>query len=301
MSVATRSSWIMLAILSIVWGSTFMVIEIALTGIPPFWLATLRLAIAAAVLGVVWGVQGFKLALDPGNRPTAGALIWTGAISTGVPFLMLNWGQQYVTSGFAGTAMAVVPLVVLPLAHFMVPGERMTPRTTLGVTLGFVGVWLLVGQDAFESSGAERELWGRLACIGVAVCYAVNSITVRRLPPVDPVGLTTVMMAVGALVSLPFAVAFEGTPPLPGWPALAALLVLGLFSTAAMNLLRVLVIRSAGPVFMNLVNYIIPVWSVLIGWALLAEALPPALLGALVLILAGVGLSQWPALRALFR
>ncbi|KCV83286.1 hypothetical protein ATO10_00955 [Actibacterium atlanticum] len=297
----TSKSWLMVAVLGFVWGSTFMIIEVALTGLPPFWLATLRLFVATLAMGFVWRARGFRLSLDPNNPPSILALIWTGAVSTAIPFLLLNWGQQYVTSGFAGTSMAAVPLVVLPLAHFLVPGERMSPRIAVGVAMGVIGVWLLVGQDAFESSGARLELWGRLACISVAVCYAVNSVTIRRLPPVDPIGLTTVMMAIGTLITLPFSIAFEGLPPLPGWRAGLAVLALGLISTAAMNLLRVLVIRSAGPTFMTLVNYQVPVWSVVLGAWLLHEALPPALLGALALILAGVGLSQWPALKALFR
>ena len=135
----TRLSWLMIAVLGFTWGSTFLGISIALEGIPPFWLATLRLAIAAVLLGALWARRGFRLALDPENKPTLGALIWTAAVACGVPFLLLNWGQQHVTSGFAGTSMATVPLIVLPMAHFMVSGERMTPRSVIGVGMGFLG------------------------------------------------------------------------------------------------------------------------------------------------------------------
>jgi len=296
----TRQSWLMVGVLGFVWGSTFMVIELALEGIPPFWLATGRLTLAAMAMAVIWARTGFRLVLDRGNPPTALMIVWAGAISSGIPFMLLNWGQQYVTSGFAGTAMAAVPLVVLPMAHFLVPGERITLLKGLGMGLGFAGVFVLMGPDALKSSGADLELWGRLACLLVAVCYAVNSITIRRLPPVDPIGLTTLMMASGALITLPFAVLREGVPPMPGATPLLALLVLGLASTAAMNLLRVLVIRSAGPSFMTLVNYQVPLWSVLMGTLFLGEAAPATLLLALFMILSGVAISQWGALRRLF-
>ena len=75
----TRASWIMVGVLGFVWGSTFMVIEIALTGIAPFWLATFRLAIAAMVMAVFWGKDGFKMGTDPDNKPHPMALIWAGA------------------------------------------------------------------------------------------------------------------------------------------------------------------------------------------------------------------------------
>jgi drug/metabolite transporter (DMT)-like permease len=81
---------------------------------------------------------------------------------------------------------------------------------------------------------------------------------------------------------------------------LFVLAFLGLVPTAAANLLRVTVVRSAGPVFMSLVNYQVPVWSVVLGALLLSEPLPPALIGAMALILAGVALSQFGALRRLF-
>lgn len=296
----SRQSWLMVGILGFVWGSTFMVIELALEGIPPFWLATGRLVLAALAMAAIWARSGFRLVLDRGNPPTALMIVWAGAISSGIPFMLLNWGQQYVTSGFAGIAMAAVPLVVLPMAHFLVPGERMSLRKSLGMGLGFAGVFVLMGPDALKSSGADLEFWGRLACLLVAVCYAVNSITIRRLPPVDPIGLTTLMMASGALITLPFAILREGVPPMPGATPLLALLVLGIVSTAAMNLLRVLVIRSAGPTFMTVVNYQVPVWSVLMGTAFLGETAPPTLLLALVMILCGVAISQWSALRRVF-
>ncbi|MCA0045220.1 DMT family transporter [Celeribacter litoreus] len=296
----TPASWIMVGILGFVWGSTFMVIEIALEGITPFWLATFRLAIAAMVMTALWAREGFRMGTDPDNPPTALALIWTGAVSSAIPFLLLNWGQQYVTSGFAGTAMAAVPLVVLPMAHFMVAGERLTIRSIIGVTVGFGGVFLLVGDGAFDSSGADLELWGRLACLTVAFCYAFNSITIRRLPRIHPTALTTIMMITATVITLPFSLIREGIPDVPPTKAFFALIFLGVVSTAAMNQLRVLVIRSAGPTFMTLVNYQVPVWSVTLGALILREQLPPTLLIALLMILSGVAISQWPAVKRLF-
>ena len=122
----------------------------------------------------------------------------------------------------------------------------------------------------------------------------------RRLPPMDPIGLAAVMLAVGTAVVIPVAWAVEGPPPLPDTRTVIVLAILGLVPTAGANLLRVLVIRSAGPVFMSLTNYQVPVWSVVFGATILGEPLPPTLLIALALILAGVALSQYRALRRLF-
>ncbi len=296
----TKRSWLMVALLGFVWGGTFLVTEVALTGITPFWLAASRIGFAAAVMAALWANRGFVLFQSPPAPPQIGVVLFIGAASSAIPFALLAWGQQYVTSGFAGVSMASVALIVLPLAHFLVPGERISWRKALGFLVGFFGVVILIGGQAFDSTGTTLELPGRIACIAAAACYAISSILMRRLPAVDAIGLATVLLIIGAAISIPLALIAEGPPAWPSAKILLVLAFLGLVPTAAANLLRVLVVRSAGPVFMSLVNYQVPVWSVVLGALLLSEPLPPSLLYAMTLILAGVGLSQYAALRRLF-
>eukprot|EP00919_Chromeraceae_sp_WS-2016_P016529 GHVR01039511.1.p1 GENE.GHVR01039511.1~~GHVR01039511.1.p1 ORF type:complete len:312 (-),score=64.41 GHVR01039511.1:617-1552(-) len=296
----TIYSWLMVAILAFVWGGTFMVTEVALRGITPFWLAASRIGFATVIMLVVWGLRGFPLFEAPLNNSQRSALFTIGAASSAVPFSLLAWGQQYVTSGFAGVSMASTALIVLPLAHFLVPGERMTPRRSIGFAIGFCGVVVLIGGQAFESTGSPLEAFGRLACFGAAFCYSISSILMRRLPAVDPIGLASILLIIATGITVPMALVLEGVPPLPDSQTLVVLAFLGLIPTAAANLLRVLVVRSAGPVFMSLVNYQVPLWSVLLGALILSEPMPPALIYAMLLILGGVGLSQYGALRRLF-
>ncbi len=196
--------------------------------------------------------------------------------------------------------MAAVALIVLPLAHVMVPGERMTLRRTVGFVIGFIGVLVLIGPGAFASSGQSMEGYGRLACLGAAGCYAISSILMRRLPPIDPAGLATATVFFGSLLTVPIAFAAHGVPEVPGTRGLVLIAALGLVPTAAANLLRIVVIRTAGPVFMSLTNYQVPLWSVFLGVLFLNEPLHASLLVALVLILVGVALSQYGALKRLF-
>ncbi|WP_243614811.1 DMT family transporter [Shimia aestuarii] len=295
----TRTSWLMVGILGLVWGASFLFVEVALRGITPFWLAAARITFASLLMTALWGARGWRLFTEtrPGTWTT---VLIVGALSSAVPFMLLSWGQQYVTSGFAGVCMAAVALMVLPLAHFLVPSEHLTPRKTIGFLLGFFGVVVLIGGQAFVSTGAALETYGRLACLAAAGCYALSSVLVRRLPSVDAIGLATVLLIVGALVVIPAAWLREGPPPIPNQQTLAVLVVLGAVQTAAANFLRVLVIRTAGPTFMSLTNYQVPLWSVVLGALLLGEPLPASLLLALALILAGVGLSQYGALTRLF-
>ncbi|NIZ61489.1 EamA family transporter [Sedimentitalea sp. CY04] len=300
MTEITGRHWLMIAVLGLTWGGTFMVVEIALRGITPFWLAAARIGLGALVTSTIWQLRGGKLFAQ---RPTGShirTLAVIGVFSSAMPFMLLNWGQQYVTSGFAGVSMASVALFVLPLAHFFVPGEHLTWRRTLGFLIGFVGVSILIGGQALSSSGAEMELAGRIACMAAACCYACSVILMRRLPAVNAIGLAAVLLLIGSLVAIPVALIVEGPPPALDGETLIATLVLALIPTAGANMLRVAVVRSAGPVFATLVSYQVPLWSVLLGTLFLAEPLPSTLLWALGLILCGMGLSQYGPLMRLF-
>jgi drug/metabolite transporter (DMT)-like permease len=294
----TPKSWAMVGALGFVWGATFLFMELALRGMTPFWLAAFRIGFATALTLVVWLWLGGRLFLT--EKRAWVALLVIGLLSTAVPFMLLSWGLQYVTSGFAGISMATVAIMVLPMAHVFVPGERMTLRRTAGFALGFVGVAILIGPEAIARSGASLEPWGRLACLAAAGCYAISSVTMRRLPPVDPIGLAAVPLIFGSALVIPMAWLREGAPVMPDGQTLLVAAILGLIPTAGANLLRVLVIRSAGPVFMTLTNYQVPLWSVFLGIVILGEPLRPSLFAALILILSGLLLSQWGALKRLF-
>jgi len=289
--------WAMIATLGFVWGSTFLLIELALIEMSPLWLAAARICFASLLLTTVWGFRGFKLFED---KTAHGQLAIASIGSSALPFFLVSWGQQYVTSGFTGICMTAIALMILPLAHFFVPGERMTLRKVGGFLIGFIGVAVLIGGRAFESSGADLEIWGRLSILGATVSYAICSIIVRKLPPVDSVGLATMLLWYGAIVILPTAYWVDGVPPGVSTKTFVIVAVLGLIPTAAANLLRVMVVREAGPTFMSLTNYQVPIWAVFMGALILGEPLPSSTLLALCLILGGVGLSQYGALRRLF-
>lgn len=291
----TAKSWAMISALGLVWGASFLFVEIALTGITPFWLAATRIVLAGTLTTLFWQLRGGGLFAEGTKLPVAN-LILVGALSSAIPFMLLSWGQIYVTAGFAGVSMAAVALLVLPLAHVLIPGEQLNARKVFGFVIGFAGVVVLIGPDAFRSSGVSGELPGRLACLAAAVCYAVSSVAMRRFPPVDPVGLSAVLLWVGAVIVTPAALIVEGWPGWPGTMVITVIIILGVVQTAMANLLRIVVVRTAGPTFMSLTNYQVPVWSVLLGVVFLGEPWEASLFIAMALILAGVALSQWNAL-----
>lgn len=296
-SAPSAANFISILALGLIWGGTFMVVTIALRGFDPVTLATARLVLGAFALTVLaWGLGRPVPRLDPILLCFVAAI---GVASGALPFFLLAWGQQYVPSAFAGLSMAVLPLFVLPLAHVFVPGDRMTWRKTGGFALGLVGALILLGPGAMAAGQGNAGALGQLACIAASLCYACSSILTRRCPPIDPIWLSALSLVVGALIMAPIMLWHVGVPGTAPAPILLAVLGLGLIPTALATLLRVFVIRSAGPSFMTLVNYQVPVWAMLFGALILSETLPGRFFVALALILCGLAVSQWPTLRGL--
>ena len=287
-------NWLRLGALGMIWGSSFMAVSIAINGFGPISVAAGRIAIGAAILFLLVRSMGLSLPSirekDGGKICITGGLM--GVMSMALPFFLLSWGQLYVASGFAGVTMAAVPLLVLPLAHFLVAGEHLTPRKALGFLVGFAGVIVLIGLDAFKSSGLGLEPLARLACFGAAACYAFGGIITKLAPKVDPFAFAAAATMLATAIIVPVAIALEGV--LSAYPTIPTLAVvfLGVVPTAMANLLLVSVIRSAGPSFFSLVNYQVPIWSVVFGATFLSEKLPAQTFFALGLILMGLLITQ---------
>ncbi|QGX97730.1 EamA family transporter [Roseovarius faecimaris] len=302
MHQVTAKHWILLAGLAMVWGASFMFMSVALRGVGPLVMAASRISLGALALLIVLALMGRRL---PSWRGENGPTIWAFALamalfSNAIPFFLLGWGQQVVASGFAGVCMAVVPLLILPLAHVFVPGERMSLRRLTGFVMGTLGVIVLIGPAAFASTGADLELLAKLACVAAAACYSVGSICTRLCPEVDRIALSAAVLSLASIVLVPVALAVEGWPESIDHTTLLALLYLGVLPTGVAQVVLVIVNREAGPVFFSLVNYQVPLWSVFFGSVFLLEPLPPSLLLGLALILSGVALSQLGRLRKLF-
>jgi drug/metabolite transporter (DMT)-like permease len=226
-----------------------------------------------------------------------GYLIAIGLLNTALPFALLSWGQQYVPSAFAGISMAALPLFVLPLAHVFTD-EKMSLRNSLGVMMGFIGAIVLIGPGVLRL-GTGWEPLGQLACIAASISYAVSSIMTRRCPPIDPITMAALLLTIGSAALIPAMLVFEGVPMIGDARPTIAIVVLGFIPTALAALIRVATIRSAGAIFMTLVNYQVPLWSMVFGALVLSEVLPLRFFIALGLILLGLAISQWSNLRKL--
>ncbi|SIT75565.1 EamA-like transporter family protein [Yoonia rosea] len=291
----TLANWLSIAALGLIWGATFMVVAIALEGYGPLTVACARTTLGAVTLLVFMRLLNRSLPIF--TPVMIRYLIAIGLFNTAVPFALLCWGQQYVPSAFAGISMAALPLFVLPLAHFLTD-ERMSLRSTLGVIMGFIGAAVLIGPGVLRI-GTGWEPLGQIACVAASMSYAVSSVMTRRCPPIDPLTMAALLLTVGSVALIPAMLIFEGVPTMGDARPTIAIIVLGFIPTALAALIRVATIRSAGAIFMTLVNYQVPLWSMIFGALVLNEVLPLRFFVALGLIMLGLVVSQGNNLKRL--
>jgi drug/metabolite transporter (DMT)-like permease len=273
------------------WGTSFLFTKIALEQLQPVTVVTFRLGLGAVVLlAMLWWRDS---PLPRGGRLWLHLLVLS-ALGNTLPFQLIAWGQQSIDSGLAAMLIAWMPLGVLVLAHFTVPGETMTAAKGAGLLLGLLGVAILVGPDALQRIGGDRvAILSQLALFAAAASYAVNAILARHLPPGDAAVHTAATVSLAALTMLPVG-ATDGIADLPHLtPRTAfALAWLGVASTALATVLYFRIIASAGPTFLSLINYLIPPIAIIAGALVLGERPAPNSLIALAVILIGIAVSQ---------
>ncbi|HVJ40777.1 MAG TPA: DMT family transporter [Dongiaceae bacterium] len=284
----------LLLLLSVLWGSSFIAIKIAVDhGMPPVSLATIRIGIGAAILT---GLAIFRGQAWPRGIHVWSRLLLLGIIGNALPFFLIGWGEQYTPSNLAAILMAVIPIFVVLLAHLMTHDEKLTLGKSVGVTLAFIGIIVLVGVDALSGLGAT--VIGQLAILGGCVSYSFYGVNARRLPPMGSEMTTGVILVLAFLCLLPIWLLHDrpGDPSSPmqiTTPALLATLWLGIISTAAGNLLFYLILRRAGAGFAAFNNYLVPLMG--IGWGFFCLGEKPGwnALAALVLILGGLACARF--------
>ena len=272
--------WLLLAVLSLGWGSAYLFQDESVAEIGPLTLTAIRLVAAALLLFIVLRLRGLHL---PTGRREWLFFLAIGGIGNLLPFALTTWAQQDVKSSMAGILTAVVPLVTLVLAHFL-GDERLTLRRTIGFLVGFAGVVVLLGLDV---AGRPGELLGAAAILLSAFCYAVGPMILKRkLADLDPRASMGAALAIAAIVLTPAAVLAPPSGP-PSAEAVVSLVVLGILCTAAAFAFYGALVAEAGAGRALVITYVAPVVAVALGVAVLGER-PGAGAGAgLLLILAG--------------
>jgi drug/metabolite transporter (DMT)-like permease len=265
--------------------------KVALAHVTPEWIAASRLCVGAAVLLLAAMLQGQSL---PASRRELGILAWLGLVGNAAPFFAITWGMQSITSGVAGLLMATIPLIIIVMAHFFLPGERLTPTRTIGFLLGFAGIVVLMGPQSFQDLGTHGpQLVGQLAVVAGCLMYGVNAISAKRSGLRGTVAAAAVILVFGTVFATAAAL-LQSPFMLHEIPvhALLAIVGLGLIPTGLATVLWFMLLDRTSPTFTTMSNYLVPVFALLLGAIALGEHIGWHVLSALALILAGIAISQ---------
>jgi drug/metabolite transporter (DMT)-like permease len=277
----------MLLVLAAIWGSAFMLIEIALRDLPPMSVVGGRIGLGALVLGLVVALRGELRPALAALRRHPGPLVFASAVNTAVPFFLIAWGQQSIDSGTSAILNSSAPIWTAVLAAVAVHSERVTGLRVVGILVGFVGVAVLVGGAAATGEG---DVAGGLAVVAAAFLYAVGVLYVaRRLQGISPLHLSLWTLVWSAALTVPIG-AVQAAGADVGWPAAAAVAALGVGATAFAYILYFGLVRGAGPARAILVTYLVPATAIVYGVFLLGEPLTAAKVVGLALVLCGVAL-----------
>lgn len=287
----TPKDWMLLLALVAMWGSSFMFNRIAVASLPPLTVVAGRVGVAAIALIFIVYAMGRRLPL-PGKDWWPYVVI--ALIGNAIPFYLITWGQQVVESALAGILMAVMPLATIVLAHFLIAGEHLTRQRAAGFALGFGGIVLLMGPAALAGIGGEAvRIISQLAVLGGALCYALQSVLTRLIVRGDVMVAAAGTLLVASVIVVPVALWLDRPWQLaPSMSSAAAVVWLGIGPTAVATILYFMLIRSAGPSFMSLVNYLSPGVAVMLGLLVMGETPSANAYFGLALILCGIAVTQ---------
>jgi drug/metabolite transporter (DMT)-like permease len=283
-------TWAVLALLILIWSTTWAVIRVGLRGVPPFTGVALRFALAAAVLLALAPAFGVKLGQQPNER----RVWWVNTFLTfTIPYGILYWSEQWLPSGLAAVIFATMPLQTALVAHFVLPDERLTARRFLGVLVGFGGIAVLFSGD-FQALGGGQVARAAAMMLIAPLCAALANVAVKRWGGgIHPFSIAAVPMAITAVLMGALSRLVEaGRPVTFNTPAVLALLYLGLIGSALPFTLYFWLLRRQSATGMSMINYATPVLAVAIGTVFLGEPITLRIVLGAALVLVGVAVAM---------
>ncbi len=277
-------NWLKFWGVALIWGSSFLLIKMAVDDLGASPLVSIRLGGAAVLFLIFLIVTKRKL---PETNVQRAALVFIGIFNTAVPFFLITWGETRIDSGLATVLNSTVPLFGLIIAHFALSDEHLSPLKIAGLLVGFVGVIIVMSQSIGTDGG---DLIGQLAVLAASSSYAVCIISIRVfLRKVDPytvagystlVGGTVIVTA--TLLTTPFP-----TPNSGNIDSFLAAMILAAVNTVVAYFLFFGLIQEWGA-RATLVTYAMPPIGVTLGYIFLDEAIGWHLVVGTILIIGGI-------------
>lgn len=282
-----QTNLLLLFLLGAMWGPSFMFIKIAVEHIPPITMTAARLGIGALMLFLILKIKGTKF---PKLKPVWKKLAFAGLIQSAIPFTLFAVGEQYVSSSIGAIINGTAPLFTLITAHFFTQNDRLTKAKTTGASIGFIGLFVLIFPSFFIGHSSTI---GIIALLIGAICYAVAFVYIKKnidVASFPALTIPTFQMTVGAIFLFVFAVIFEDPQVIFVAPlsSLASVCALAFLGTTIAFIIYYKLIQQTNATYVSMVNYITPVFGVVLGMLVLDEKLEWNSYLGCILILCGV-------------
>lgn len=289
---------VLFLVLAAVWGSAFMAIKAGLAYFPPVFYAAIRYDIAGVImLGYAW------YALDDPVPRTRGE--WLLVLIGGVfliaayhSLLFIGESNEAVTSASAAIIVSLSPVLTTANARAMLPSERLGPIGLAGLLLGLLGVGVLIQPD--PSNLLSSDVLANLVIFAAALSFALGSVLTRRVDATLPVeSIEAWSMIGGALLMhvISFAIGESPSGVTLTPEAIAAVGYLSLFASALGFLIYFDLLERLGPIEINLVSYVAPLFAAITGFLFLDEGITAATALGFLIILSGFMLIKRAAIR----
>lgn len=275
--------WLLLVILSVLWGGSFLFVGIAVKELPTILIVLARVVLAAIVLLPLHFLLQGKL---PSDRQSWIGFAVMSLTNNVIPFMAIVYGQHFITAGLASVINATTPLFAAAVMA-MARVETLTARKIAGLFLGLLGVIVLRGVGIAD---LNQETIGILSCLLAALSYGVGALWAKkRMMNVAPLTSSTCQLLCSTGYMIVLAMVFaEPARLLSASPqALGAVSGLAVLSTALAYLLFFKIITRSGPLAANLVTMLIPVSAIAMGYLWLGERITTQeALGAIIICVA---------------
>ena len=264
-----------------------MAIEIALKEVSPFLIAFSRICLAALFLLSFVLYKNYSF---PKDKNSWYILVLAGLLNNAVPFFLIGWGQQYISISTAAIMVSCGPFIALVLSHYTTQDEKFSLLKLLSVSLGFLGVFVLLGGDIVNQR--VDAIYGQLAILLATAGYVGSGLLIRKLKHINVVVCSTSMLLTTTVVMLPLVSLIEIVSVDFLGLSVLSLLYLAIFPTAFASLIRVELVQRTGVQFMSQVAYLIPIFAIFWAWVFLSELPSINAWLALLLILLGLGVRR---------
>lgn len=283
----------LLALLALLWGSSYLFIKVAVTEIPPVTLIAIRVSLASVLLLAVVYWRGQRLPRDAG---TWARLFVQSVFNAIAAWTLLAWGQQYVDSGLASVLNSTSPIFVFFITLLITRHEAVSVLKLAGACLGLFGVVLIVGIDAL--SGLGQQVAGQLAAIAGAILYACAAIYGKNFShlPATVTAAGTMIWASVCLVPISLAIDQPWTLN-PSIHAIAAALALSIACTGIALLIYFRLIKTLGSLGVASQAYLRAGIGVLLGMVFLGEQVTLLVGIGLIAAILGVAAINMPSRR----